>query len=206
MKVCILANDLQRKELLGKPFSKDTQMKFVEDLHQLRIENSCDLYLLLKNELNYNDFFNIITNKHVLINSVSITLRDMNAPYNFHRINGWNGFLGRKVWEIASADQLSLKYILDEIGCDWIGVKDKPGLVSARIIAMIINEAYFALEEKVSCVKDIDIAMKLGTNYPFGPFEWAKIIGIKNILKLLQKLFLTDPSYEPSKALIAETL
>jgi 3-hydroxybutyryl-CoA dehydrogenase len=43
--------------------------------------------------------------------------------------------------------------------------------------------------------------MKLGTNYPFGPFEWAKEIGLNNIYFLLQKLSLTDKCYQPAPML-----
>jgi 3-hydroxybutyryl-CoA dehydrogenase len=50
---------------------------------------------------------------------------------------------------------------------------------------MIINEAYFAIQENIASRSDIDLAMKLGTNYPFGPFEWCEKIGIKNVYELL---------------------
>ncbi len=46
--------------------------------------------------------------------------------------------------------------------------------------------------------------MKLGTNYPYGPFEWAKLIGIKNIHSLLTALQKTDKRYIISKLLEAE--
>ncbi len=41
---------------------------------------------------------------------------------------------------------------------------------------MIINEAYFTAAEGHRFAEDIDISMKLDTNYPFGPFEWSKKI------------------------------
>ena len=47
-------------------------------------------------------------------------------------------------------------------------VPDEPGFIAARIIAMIINEAYYAKGEQVSSKADIDIAMKLGTTIPWG--------------------------------------
>ena len=83
-------------------------------------------------------------------------------------------------------------------------VADEPGLVSARIIAMIINEAWFAVGDEVSSREEIDTAMKLGTNYPFGPFEWATAIGAGNILELLNKLTVTDKRYQPAPLLIKE--
>ena len=82
-----------------------------------------------------------------------------------------------------------------------IPAPDEPGLISVRIIAMIINEAYFAIAEDVSSEKEIDIAMKLGTNYPFGPFEWGEKIGLKNIYSLLVKLSKENKKYSPAPSL-----
>ena len=69
-------------------------------------------------------------------------------------------------------------------------VKDLPGFVSARIVAMIINEAWFTREAGTASEKDIDLAMKLGTGYPYGPFEWTALIGGggKRIAALLERL------------------
>lgn len=69
-----------------------------------------------------------------------------------------------------------------------------------RIISMIINEAYFALEEKLANPEDIDQAMKFGVNYPLGPIEWGQKIGLQNVLDLLQELsqITEDPRYRPS--------
>jgi 3-hydroxybutyryl-CoA dehydrogenase len=85
---------------------------------------------------------------------------------------------------------------------EW--VPDIKGFTSARVVSMIINEAYFALEENVSTKEEIDIAMKLGTNYPYGPFEWSKKIGLKNIAALLTELSLTEKRYQPAALLLKE--
>lgn len=69
---------------------------------------------------------------------------------------------------------------------------------------MIINEAYFTLGENVSGKTEIDTAMKLGTNYPFGPFEWSEIIGKEKIYNLLTKLVTEDRRYDPAPFLIKE--
>ncbi len=60
---------------------------------------------------------------------------------------------------------------------------------------MIINEAFYALGDDVSTKEEIDVAMKLGTNYPFGPFEWGEKIGLQNIIELLKKLSENDKRY-----------
>ncbi|MEO8209200.1 MAG: 3-hydroxyacyl-CoA dehydrogenase family protein [bacterium] len=67
-------------------------------------------------------------------------------------------------------------------------VKDRPGMISMRIISMIINEAYLVLQEGTSNEDDIDTAMKLGTNYPYGPIEWSKKIGAELIYNILKSM------------------
>lgn len=67
-------------------------------------------------------------------------------------------------------------------------VQDRVGLVSARIICQLINEAAFALQEDVARPEDVDTAMQLGVNYPHGPFAWAEILGLRNVVAILQAL------------------
>ncbi len=68
-------------------------------------------------------------------------------------------------------------------------VKPRTGLVTARVLCMIINEAYNTVQEGTANKHDINIAMKLGTNYPKGPFEYVELFGIDLIYKQLESLF-----------------
>ena len=140
----------------------------------------------------------------VFINSVSTTLKELDAPLNVFRINGWVGFLQKPVWEIVGRTDENTRSVLAQLNKEIKIVADEPGFVAPRIISMIINEAYFTVADDVSTREEIDTAMKLGTNYPFGPFEWALTIGLKNIAELLQKLSLTDKRYQPAPLLIKE--
>ncbi|MFY7899172.1 MAG: 3-hydroxyacyl-CoA dehydrogenase family protein, partial [Chitinophagaceae bacterium] len=56
----------------------------------------------------------------------------------------------------------------------------------------------------ISTKQDIDVAMKLGTNYPYGPFEWSEKIGLKKIYNLLQRLEQQDATYSPCSLLKQE--
>lgn len=138
------------------------------------------------------------------INSVSRTLKELNAPENVLRINGWHGFLSRSNWEIAGAVNEKVIGIISALNKQFTQVPDEPGFIAARVLAMIINEGWFTLEEKISTMAEIDTAMKLGTNYPYGPFEWGELIGEKNILKLLQKLSTNNKRYAPAPLLKAK--
>ena len=74
------------------------------------------------------------------------------------------------------------------LGKDVELVQDRVGLVSARIICQLINEAAFALQDDIALPEDIDTAMKLGVSYPHGPLEWADRIGVDNVVAVLSAL------------------
>jgi len=109
--------------------------------------------------------------------------------------------------EIAPALQTNVSHlgIIQAFLRDYLGketeiVDDEVGLVFPRILAMIVNEAAFALMEKTADADDIDEAMKKGTNYPYGPLEWAEKIGLEDIYAVLQGLFeqLGEDRYRPA--------
>jgi len=141
----------------------------------------------------------------LFIHSVSHTLSDLETGPFVYRINAWNGFVERPVWEICGNPSNDCQVILEHLGKKGIFVKDEPGMIAARVLAMIINEAYFALEGEVSSAPDIDLALRLGTNYPLGPVEWGKKIGLQSIFLLLKKLSEKNPIYMPSGLLEKES-
>jgi 3-hydroxybutyryl-CoA dehydrogenase len=68
-------------------------------------------------------------------------------------------------------------------------VADRVGFVAPRVICMIINEAFYTVQEGTASKEDIDQAMKLGTNYPYGPFEWCEKIGVIQVYELLDVVY-----------------
>jgi 3-hydroxybutyryl-CoA dehydrogenase len=80
------------------------------------------------------------------------------------------------------------KQFLVHLGLTLIEVPDLDGLILARTLAMLVNEASSALMEGVATPEAIDQAMKLGTNYPQGPLAWADQIGLDVIYSLLLRL------------------
>jgi 3-hydroxybutyryl-CoA dehydrogenase len=197
MKVGVLANEWQKEELLLKQNPANIEFSFKKSLEELMADSEAAALFILKEEINSLPSIS----KPIFINSTIKTLEELGTPKNVHRINGWATFIKRDLWEVATQDEQGLKQIMTAFQYKYIIVKDEPGFVASRVISMIINEAYFALEENVSTKEEIDIAMKLGTNYPFGPFEWAERIGITNIRGLLHKLSEKDTRYAVCKAL-----
>jgi 3-hydroxybutyryl-CoA dehydrogenase len=73
-----------------------------------------------------------------------------------------------------------------------------------RILAMLINEAADAVYMNVASVRDVDLAMKNGVNYPKGLLEWCDEIGVENVLATMQDLrdFYSEERYRPNPLLM----
>jgi 3-hydroxybutyryl-CoA dehydrogenase len=86
---------------------------------------------------------------------------------------------------------------------ETVRVKDAPGLTFPRILSLIINEAARSLEEGVATAEEIDVAMRLGVNYPQGPLKWADQIGLDEVLAVLDGLRREtgDDRYRPAPLL-----
>ena len=197
MRLFIYANEAQEKEIRSKRLSPEITLFFSPKLPGAQDIEKYDLFFILDEEFSQLDV-SLFHQKPVIINSVSKTLSDNNFPKNIARINGWPGFLQRSVWEIATQNKEEIQELFKNLGWEIILVKDEPGMVTARIVSMIINEAFYALKENISTRKEIDLAMKLGTNYPFGPFEWAEKIGVDKVFDLLTVLAEKDIRCTPS--------
>jgi hypothetical protein len=122
----------------------------------------------------------------VFVNSVIYPLSLIHP--DFIRINGWPGFAESELLEAAAAGEQAAERARKIFGQRILFVQDVPGLVAPRIIAMIIREAFYTLEAGTASREEIDTAMKLGTGYPFGPFEWAGKIGMPGLEALLAVL------------------
>lgn len=77
---------------------------------------------------------------------------------------------------------------LAALGFSPLRLADAPGLVVARTVAMLINEAADAVLQGVCTPDGADAAMKLGVNYPAGPFEWLSRWSVPGVVGVLQAL------------------
>lgn len=72
-----------------------------------------------------------------------------------------------------------LKALSKELSKEAVEVKkDSPGFIVNRIMIPQFIEAIKLLEEGVASAEDIDKAVKLGLNYPMGPFELQDFAGV----------------------------
>jgi 3-hydroxybutyryl-CoA dehydrogenase len=76
----------------------------------------------------------------------------------------------------------------DRLGGRAPGAAIDPATIAERITLAIVNEAYRALGDGVATEDDIDQAMRLGANHPFGPFEWTRRTGLHEVVVMLDAL------------------
>ena len=77
---------------------------------------------------------------------------------------------------------------LAALGFAPLPVADMPGLVVARTVAMLINEGADAVLQGVCTTDGADAAMKLGLNYPAGPFEFLARWNVTEVTALIDTL------------------
>lgn len=148
---------------------------------------------------NLQEFDRILEPKAILLSSSVVVTATEQASWIRHPerlvgISALPSFLSHQLVEFSPAiqtAQASLSKAQDlfiRLGKQVSVVQDRVGMVLPRILCGIINEAYFALQENIALPQDIDVAMKLGTNYPHGPIEWAERIGIHQVYAVLRAL------------------
>ncbi len=201
MKILARGSNTRLKELQEKLGDKANNLTQIDDL-DLISDNVNDYDLIF--DLKFDDhqdrlkYYAHLKNKPVIVGAVKQQLAK--AQFHFKReiecnligMNTLPGFINRSLVEVSLLDSNQtneLEELMKNLGWDFKLVQDRVGMVTPRVIFMIINEACYTLQEGTADMKDIDTSMKLGTNYPFGPFEWADNIGIKHVYETLEAMY-----------------
>jgi 3-hydroxybutyryl-CoA dehydrogenase len=111
----------------------------------------------------------------------------------FDRLDPWPGAVGAALaYAVApsasDAWRMQAPAWLAALGFAPLPLADAPGLVVARTIAMLINEAADTVLQGVCSADAADAAMKLGVNYPAGPFEWLSRWSAPGVIGVLEAL------------------
>ena len=202
MTIAILCENETKQEILRKGINPGIDIYWVDSLSALvMMEADAWFDLQFRNDPERNQQLKSL--KNLFVGSNELTCDEL--QFSCFRINDWPGMINRSIVEVAAADETdksTAEKILAAMGWHFEWTPDLPGFISNRVIAGIVNEAYHTFEAGTSSKEEIDTAMKLGTNYPYGPFEWSQKIGLNRILSLLQEISHKDERYTPSAALI----
>lgn len=68
-------------------------------------------------------------------------------------------------------------------------VKDSPGFVASRLLAVLVNEAASIAMEGIADFKDIDLVAKYGLNHPIGPLRLADEVGLDIAVEVLDNMY-----------------
>ena len=196
MRVVILTDAVLRQELLANTNAVPENIIWIDTVLQFQDHLDADAWIDLLFQKDHISVLKKFLPKTIIINSVVDTLGETDP--SFIRINAWPTFLRSGIIEAAALlsekkDTIERIFSLFNKKIQWL--PDEPGFVTPRVICMIINEAFICLNQGVSSKNEIDVAMKLGTNYPYGPFEWAHKIGVDKIKSLLKKLSIHHERY-----------
>lgn len=204
MHIAILADDSQQKMLQSKLQGPKIKLSFCDSFRS---------FCMLEADHHFDGSFTLSAErlKQLQILSqrstvwVNTVVHDTEVlGEDLVRYNGWNTLLDQPLWEIVAitdAKKQAVKQLMELLSAEFQIVPNLIGMIRPRVIAMLVNEAFMTYEMGVSSKEDIDTAMKLGTNYPFGPFEWSNLIGLQNIYELLNNLAKHDDRYTISNAL-----
>jgi 3-hydroxybutyryl-CoA dehydrogenase len=150
-------------------------------------------------DLNFDDHnqlshYHSFTGRALVVNAAKTQLASL-PPMTKTTLIGINAlptFLNRSLAEVTlqhTQKQNHLADLMKELNWDFRLVDDRVGMVTPRFVFMIMNEAFYTVQEGTATKEDIDMGMRLGTNYPQGPFEWCKKVGIRNVYETLDAIY-----------------
>jgi 3-hydroxybutyryl-CoA dehydrogenase len=70
-----------------------------------------------------------------------------------------------------------------------IPVEESPGLISVRLLVVLINEACQILVENIAKKEDIDLSFSSSLTTRQGPFEMADRIGLDRVLRYMENIY-----------------
>lgn len=89
---------------------------------------------------------------------------------------------------VSSRSRAAVIESFQAAGLDAVEMADSPALIVARTVCMVVNEAADAVQQTVCSVEGANVAMRLGVNYPAGPFEWLEALNTERVVTVLENL------------------
>lgn len=201
MQIIAIGDDQRYEELRKKLASLQIDITRITDVEEEMDEiKTADIIF----DLNFDDdadnlaFYATLKDKYIFVSAVKTSLAEQvyvlgeKLKCKLIGMNAIPTFIDRERWELSlyySFMAEDVQKIMSQLKINYDIVADRVGMVTPRILFMIINEACYTLQEGTASIEDIDQGMKLGTSYPFGPFEWCDRIGITDVFETLVSIY-----------------
>ncbi len=201
MQIIAIGDDQRYEELRKKLASLQIDITRITDVEEEMDEiKTADIIF----DLNFDDdadnlaFYASLKDKYIFVSAVKTSLAEQvyvlgeKLKCKLIGMNAIPTFIDRERWELSlyySFMAEDVQKIMSQLKINYDIVADRVGMVTPRILFMIINEACYTLQEGTASIEDIDQGMKLGTSYPFGPFEWCDRIGITDVFETLVSIY-----------------
>ncbi len=197
VKGAIICNDLAGCDLV------------IEAVHSKNRENSRTLRKAIfeKIESVVSPMTIIATNSTTIV--ITELSADMEHPERCVSMHIFTNISNVSVFEVVKGFHCSketsrrLRIFSKLLGKKMIIVEESPGLISVRLLGTLINEACKMYLEGVGTMEEIDEMMRMGLNFPLGPFALADKIGLDKVLRWLDNMYneFGEPAYKASPIL-----
>lgn len=200
MKVLLIGEEIRRIEL-SKCLPEGTEITQADLAYEIAADDfeKFDVVFDLNADEDptiIDELFPFDSDTKLVVSSVKTQLAtlggDAGEEISLFGLNCLPSFIDRPLKEVSvfnESDVPKLRALMEALQWDYQLVNDRVGMVTPRVIFMIINEACYTVQEGTASMQDIDKSMKLGTAYPYGPFEWADKIGVKDVYETLEAIY-----------------
>ena len=195
----LINGDTENFEEFKTKFGDENDYGFVQDIpsaQSLLAKQDVIFDCLIDEQPDNIEFYQELDNTVVFLNTIKVSLAELffingSVIRNTFGFNGLPTFVNRNLLEVSLVgNELEVLHrCLERLKTDYTIVDDRVGMITPRVVFMIINEAYYTLQEGTAKKPDIDNAMRLGTNYPMGPFEWCQAIGVHHVYETLEAIY-----------------
>jgi 3-hydroxybutyryl-CoA dehydrogenase len=145
----------------------------------------------------------------IVSNTSSLCVTELAAktkrPHRFGGLHFFNPVPIMKLVEVIRALTTSdetyrtLFAFAQSLGKEPITAPDKPGFIVNRLLVPYLLDAIRSYEHGLGTIEDIDKGMKLGCNYPMGPFTLLDYVGLDTTYYIANIMFeeYREPAYAP---------
>lgn len=235
MTIAVLADSHLREDILFRPTPDTVRFVWADSLRSLGIIEA-DVYMDLEFQPDAERIRRLrkLFPAPVIVNAVVHTSSETDE--SFIRINAWPGLLRRPICELALGDEAqeeTVRRIFDRLGWQYQLVADTVGMVTPRILAAMVNEAWRTLGRSTNTQQEIDRLLERrmagsltgpmvndssstvndpslqanpaeGQPAGLGPFAMGRQIGLEKIYALLRELARLDPGVTIAPLLLKE--